>query len=136
MLLDPFGWTVESSPDGRRRAFHADDAGAFEHHTFVGTEPLDLFLDQLLDVLRNIRFELTELALQLPAAVRLDEDLFVDQVVHQVDHEQRIAIRAAVDRSSKPSRELESRKLQSQILDDRVLGQIFERKFMTETVRL
>ena len=65
-----------------------------------------------------------------------NDDALVDQVLHHVDHEQRVAFGAAVNQPRQPPRQLVAGTPARQILVDRFLRQVLERQLVTEAVRL
>ena len=66
----------------------------------------------------------------------LDDDPLVDQIVREVDHEQRIAFAPPVHQARQPPGKLMAGKPHREKLRDGFLGQVLERQLLTQAVRL
>jgi hypothetical protein len=96
--FDPRWFRIEPRADRHCRALHANDAGAFEDALLVETEALDLFFSISCRMLSGTRaLDIREAARQPPAPVALGHDPFVLQIVHDVEHEERVALGAPVN---------------------------------------
>ena len=136
LFLDPFRGTFQRGANRDRRALHADNGRAFKGGSLVGAEPLDLFFNQLPDVVRHSRLDGGNGAPQLPRSVDTRDHAFVDQIVDQIHHEERVAFGPPVNESGQALVRRVAAKFRVQVLGDGLFGQILERQLVAEPVGL
>src|SRR5215469_16274324 len=102
--LDVLGVLAERRGYGRRAKALAYGARDLQDFALVAAQALELQRDQTSQVLGNRRCDVREPTGERPPAVTLDQHTARDQIIRNVDHEQRIAFGARVDRIRKLTR--------------------------------
>ena len=90
---------AEAGGDGECGEVDAADAGRFERLVLLVRQPRELRLDHLPQRLRRRRGDGLEWSGQLPPIARPRDNAARGEVLHQVPHEQRIAVRALMDQA-------------------------------------
>ncbi len=126
----------EAGGDGRRRALHADDACSFEHRALLGAESLDLLFDQLPDIVGNSGFDRAKAIRESPLSIVLHDRAFVDQILDEIHHEQRVTFGALVNEPGESLLEAMPAQLHVQIRGDVAFAEVLERDFVAQTMRL
>lgn len=120
--LDGLGVLIQCGGDRRRVKHRACGTGNLERLALGGRQSFQLQLDQTTQILRNRSSDVLERTAELPPAAPLDQHAACDQIVGDVDDEQRIAFREPVDRLRQGGRlrpgERLAAELSRQILSD------------------
>src|SRR5262245_49036851 len=91
---------------------------------------IELLLDHLLDAVGHAHLDVRDIHDQLPALFTLDNQTFSDQIVDQVDHEERIPFRSRVNQRRESGWKPIERKPGRQIAADRFFAEILERQLL------
>ena len=100
MFLDRADWHIQSGGNRNARTLHSSDTCCFQHRSLIRIEPLNLFFNQLPKVCWNSFFDIRQLNAQIPDSLFFDDHLLINQIFHQVNHEERIAFGPLVNRPS------------------------------------
>src|SRR5262249_61742674 len=82
--LDYFHLSLDTGCHGRSRELCPRHTGYFQHSLLLRTQPFTVFLDQLLDTLRDSRLHFLDRGLELPLASNFHQHAPCGQVVRHV----------------------------------------------------
>jgi hypothetical protein len=97
LLLNSIDLRLHPGGHCRGGELRASHAGHLQQALGLRTQARNLLRDQLLEARRHSTCHLLYFPLQLPPALALRQHAARHQIIDHVDHEQRIAIRAAMN---------------------------------------
>jgi hypothetical protein len=136
VLLDLHGRTPERRGHGRRRELHAGRTAGGQDGLLVGAELPEPPLDHLAQTLGHADLDLVQARSELPAPIALRDEPARGEVVDDADHEQRVALGAAVDDGGQLGGKRVAAKATAQVVAHRLLAEQLERQLLTPPLRL
>src|SRR5262245_10747009 len=121
---------LQSSSDRDCCELRSCDACGLERALLFDIEVIDLFLDHLLDTIGHAKVYVLHIDKQFPTLFTQTDQSFCDEVVHCVDHEQRISVCPLMNQRRKLCGKSIVGKSYSQVLCNRFFAEIVEREFL------